>query len=191
MTATLPLSSARTLADGAALLGETPALETERLTLRVPQEGDFEAWAEFMASDRARFIGGPLDRGRAWRSFATMLGHWILHGTGPFVFARRESGCALGSTGPWFPAGWPEREIGWTVWRAEVEGQGYAGEAARAALDHAFRELRWPTAVSYIEPGNVRSIALAERLGARRDPEAAHPGEAPLLVYRHEPRSAG
>lgn len=169
------------------LLGDTPVLETERLTLRVPQEADFESWATFSATERSRFVGGPIDQGRAWRAFASLLGHWVLHGTGPFVVAERASGRAMGSVGPWFPAGWPEREIGWTIWSEAGEGRGYAREAARAALDHVFGDLRWTTAVSYIDPGNARSLVLAERLGARRDAQAAFPGEAPLLVFRHQP----
>src|SRR5690606_24162515 len=80
---------------------------------------------------------------------------------------------------------WPEREIAWFLWQG-FEGQGYAAEAARAALDHVFDTLGWDTAVSYIGAGNARSIALAERLGARRDPEAATPDPSrPASVWRH------
>ena len=57
--------------------------------------------------------------------------------------------------------------------------------AAAAARDHAFGALGWETAVSYIDPDNIRSVALAERLGARHDPEARGPGENSCLVYRH------
>ncbi len=103
-----------------------------------------------------------------------------------FVFsAKIDPDTPLGMAGPWFPEGWPEREIGWTLWAAEAEGKGYAREAAVAARDHAFRDLGWDTAVSYIDPENTRSIALAERLGARRDDAARHPGDEPCLVYRH------
>jgi RimJ/RimL family protein N-acetyltransferase len=59
-------------------------------------------------------------------------------------------------------------------------------EAAACARDHAFGVLGWKTAVSYIAPANTRSIRLAERLGAVRDPQAPRfPGEAEVLVYRH------
>ena len=58
-------------------------------------------------------------------------------------------------------------------------------EAARAVIAHAFRDLKWSTAVSYIDPNNTRSTALAERLGARPDPQAAYPGEPPIVVWRH------
>ena len=35
--------------------------------------------------DRARYIGGPFeDEGRAWRTFASMIGYWHLRGFGLF-----------------------------------------------------------------------------------------------------------
>jgi RimJ/RimL family protein N-acetyltransferase len=56
---------------------------------------------------------------------------------------------------------------------------------------HAFRDLGWTTAVSYIDPDNARSIALAERLGAVRDRGARQPVfDKPCLVYRHSPEAA-
>ena len=166
-------------------LSDTPVLRTDRLLLRAPCEADFEAWATFAADDRARYIGGPLDRGRAWRAFASLIGHWLIRGCGPFVFTREGAEQPLGSTGPWFPADWPEREIGWTIWSPEAEGRGFAREAASAVLRHVYRDLGWRTAVSYIDPSNARSIALAERLGAAPDPDAATPANGEALVYRH------
>ncbi|MEL6197095.1 MAG: GNAT family N-acetyltransferase, partial [Pseudomonadota bacterium] len=69
------------------------------------------------------------------------------------------------------------------------EGKGITQEAALAARAHAYGTLGWPTAVSYIDHGNDRSIALAERLGAARDAAAAFPGQdegaEPCHVYRH------
>ena len=110
---------------------------------------------------------------------------WVARGYGSFVITLKGSDTAVGLTGPWHPIEWPEREIGWTLWTDEAEGRGIAFEAASAARDHAFRDLGWDTAVSYIDVGNARSIALAERLGARLDPDAAFPGDPPCLVYRH------
>ena len=163
---------------------ETPVLRTERLVLRAPRPDDFEAWAAFAGSERARYIGGPLDRGPAWRAFSALIGHWFIRGCGSFVLTRHGEDTPLGNIGPWYPGDWPEREIGWTIWSPEAEGRGYAFEAAAAIRDHVFRDLGWTTAVSYIDPANTRSIALAERLGAVRDPAAAKPGED-TLVYRH------
>jgi len=165
-------------------LADTPVLETERLILRAPATRDFPAWEAFAASARANFVGGPFDAKDTWRAFANVAGHWVIRGCGEFVFCLKGSDAPLGAVGPWFPAGWPEREISWTVWSPEAEGQGYAFEAARAAIAHAFDSLGWQTAVSYIDPDNDRSIALAERLGAVRDPDANGPSQRDL-VYRH------
>ncbi|WP_375550563.1 GNAT family N-acetyltransferase [Rhodophyticola porphyridii] len=169
-------------------LADTPVLETERLILRAPRAEDFDAFAPFVMSERSRFIGGGADkdRGFAWRVLAVLSGHWHLHGWGTFVAESKASGAPLGSMGPWYPAGWPERELGWTIWDPRAEGTGIAFEAVERVRRHAFGDLGWTTAVSYIDPQNSRSIALAERLGCRLDETAArpHPDE-PGLVYRH------
>ncbi len=70
------------------------------------------------------------------------------------------------------------------------EGNGIATEAARACVAHAYDTLGWDTVVSYIDPDNARSIALAERLGATLDTQATpptrkDPDATDALVYRH------
>ena len=165
---------------------DTPVLHTSRLTLRAPQARDWPAMAGFLTSERAAHVGGPVTRERAWRSFGHVVGHWMLRGYGMFFLTETGADDAIGMAGPWFPEGWPEQEIGWSVFAPAAEGKGYAAEAARAALAHAFGPLGWRTAVSYIDPANARSIALAERLGATTDTSAATPDPAdPTLVYRH------
>ncbi len=166
-------------------LSPTPVLETERLILRAPRAEDWPAWAAFAADERSRFVGGPLEAEAAWRAFGHVIGMWVMRGFGTFVVEPREGGAPLGMCGPWYPEGWPEPEIGWSLWSPGAEGKGHAFEAARASIAHAFGPLGWTTAVSYIDPDNARSIALAERLGARRDAAAAHPGIGPCLVFRH------
>ena len=164
---------------------DIPVIETERLILRAPRAGDEGPWMDFLETDRSRFIGGTLPRERSWRSFGTVIGHWTLRGWGQYVLEDRATGAPIGMVGPWFPEGWPEHELGWTIWSVAHEGRGLAAEAMIPVRLHAYRVLGWTTAVSYIDPQNARSIALAERLGAVRDPDAAWPGEDETLVYRH------
>lgn len=168
-------------------LAGTPVLETERLTLRAPGPQDWEPARDFLLDDRSSFIrDAAMDEGKAWRSFCHIVGMWALRGFGSFAFCLKGTDDVIGLTGPWQPADWPEQELGWTVWTAAAEGRGYAFEAASAARAYAYSDLGWTTAVSYIDPANVRSIALAERLGARLDANAAHPfGDDACLVYRH------
>ncbi len=165
---------------------DTPTLTTERLALRAPQLADWPGLAGFLTSDRARFVGGPVTRERAWRGFGHLVGHWVLRGYGTFMITLHGFAAPIGMAGPWFPEGWPEQEIGWSLFTDSNQRNGYAAEAARACLAHAFGPLGWTTAVSYIDPANARSVALAERLGATLDPLAATPDPAdPTLVYRH------
>ncbi len=166
-------------------------LSTARLRLRLPAARDFEAFATFYATERTRYMGGPLGRADAWRAFGHIAGHWMLRGWGSFVIVPREAAedaPGIGAVGPWFPEGWPERELGWSLWSSEAEGSGYVAEALREAiLPFARDTLGFRTAVSYIAPQNAASIAVAERVGARHDPEAAKPPKYPDdLVYRHD-----
>lgn len=163
-------------------------IETERLRLRRPTARDVPAWTEYVQTDRAKSQGGGPETsdGAAWRIFATLVGHWDLRGCGPFVVTmRKRDDAAIGLVGPWFPGDWPERELSWSMWEPTLEGSGYAFEAAQAVQAHVFRDLGWPTAVSYIAPANARSIALAQRLGCRLDEDAPRPGGSETLVFRH------
>lgn len=169
-----------------------PVLHTERLTLRRPVPSDWEAFRDFMLSDRSRELGSHGHLGRAFRAFAGELGHWDIFGFGMFAVTPKGEDRALALVGPWTPPDWPEGEIGWMILSADAEGKGIAREAAEGALGFVWRDLGWDTVVSYIAEGNLRSAALALRLGARLDPDAKAP-EAPgktVLVYRH-PRPEG
>ena len=166
-----------------------PTLETDRLILRAPSESDLDAEVAFYASDRSAYVGGPLPREQVWRMLAAFLGHWSMRGYGFWGIDDKETGEYLGRAGLWFPEGWPEREIGWAL-MAGAEGRGIALEAATMARNHAYGTLGWDSAISLIAPGNDRSVALAERLGARFDYEYVHPRFGKTLVYRHPKREA-
>jgi RimJ/RimL family protein N-acetyltransferase len=161
-----------------------PVLTTDRLTLRAPVLADFEPYAAFFASPRSNYEDGPLTRGAAWKEFASVTGQWMLRGYGAFSIEDRASGAYLGETGIFHPASYPEPELGWMV-VPEAEGRGIAHEAALAVRAWAYTALGLATLVSYIAPANARSIRLAERLGAARDPDAAQPDNDPCLVFRH------
>ncbi len=169
-----------------------PTLETERLKLRVPRFEDFDGVDALLASERSRFLGGPVAARRLrWRSFGHIAGMWMLRGYGTFVLERKSDGRAVGSCGPWHPIDWPEREIGWSIWHAEEEGKGYITEAGTKVLDWVFGDLGWDTCVSYIDAANHPSAAVARRLGASPDPDAQVPEgdeHEPLHVWRHPAR---
>jgi RimJ/RimL family protein N-acetyltransferase len=162
-----------------------PVLETDRLILRGPEPADFEPIAAFFAdAERAWGFGGAIDRPEAWRWFASLIGHWALRGYGFWVIADKATGAALGITGLWMPEGWPEPELGWVVFEG-AEGRGIAFEAAMAARAYAYEALGLPALSSNIFPGNIRSVALAERMGARFERAYDNVKHGRELVYRH------
>ncbi|MDD9718895.1 GNAT family N-acetyltransferase [Dinoroseobacter sp. PD6] len=161
-----------------------PTLTTERLILRPLGLEDVDALVPFYATEGVRFVGGPMTREQVWRMVAMELGHWQLRGYGRWAVARRDTGVFCGTVGLWCPEGWPEPEIGWTLLPA-AQGQGIATEAARTARHYAYDVLDWDTAISLIDPANARSIALAERLGARHDGMYTHERFGPMAIWRH------
>lgn len=162
-----------------------PVIETERLRLRGPKVSDFETMAAFLASPRAAFVGGTVPRVQAWRAFGHLTGHWALRGYSMFIIADKTTDAALGMSGPYFPEGWPEPEIGWSIWAAEAEGKGIAFEAASAARRWAYDALGWTTAISLIVDGNARSEALAARMGCILEGEFIHEVYGKSRIFRH------
>jgi len=140
-----------------------PTLTTSRLTLRGWREDDAAVYAEITADPEVmRFMGGVLDREQTWREIAVFVGHWDLRGYG--LWAVEREGALIGRVGLWRPDGWPGLEVGWLLARS-AWGHGYATEAARASVDHAWRELGAEELISLIAPENVASQRVAERLG--------------------------
>ncbi|MEW9918380.1 GNAT family N-acetyltransferase [Marimonas sp. MJW-29] len=167
-----------------------PTLRTERLVLRAPEAADFEHVAAFFADEvRSTGFAGPLDRNEAWRWYASMIGHWALRGYG-FWIVDTKDGETVGMVGLWYPDGWPEPELGWVMFAAG-EGKGYAFEAAVEARRYAYETLGFRTLSSNIFPGNERSIALAERMGAFHEKTYENVSHGTELVFRHpEPEVA-
>lgn len=144
-----------------------PVLETERLTLRPLALADFPRWAEMMADPEAtKFLGGVQPAAVAWRGFMSMAGAWSLTGIAMFSLIERDTGLWLGRIGPWQPLDWPGTEVGWGL-LPDAQGKGYGVEAATATIDYAFDVLGWTEVIHCIDPDNVPSQRLAERIGSR------------------------
>lgn len=143
-----------------------PVLFTRNLILRPLNGDDFEAWAAFHADEEVmRFLGGVQPRAVAWRGLCAMAGAWRVRGFSMFSVIERDTGRWVGRVGPWQPEGWPDREVAWGIAR-EFAGRGYAHEAAAVSMDYAVDVLGWGHVIHTIDPENVRSIRLAERLGS-------------------------
>lgn len=159
-----------------------PVLETGRLILREPREADFAAMLAFNDSPRSTFVGGGRDRQWVWRGLLANIGHWALRGYGLFSVDTR-AGDFIGRIGVIYHDGWDEPELGWHLFDG-FEGHGYAVEAARAAkADYHARHTSAPL-ISYIDPANRKSEALAGVLGATPERETVFLDKT-VRVWRH------
>ena len=142
-----------------------PCIETERLVLREWRSADFESLARFYSDEEVmKFLGGVMEPDDAWRSLAGAIGHWHLRGYGTWAVERKSDAAMVGRVGLINPHGWPALECGWTLGKP-YWGQGYASEAAEAALRYAFLTQPVERMISCIDPDNTASQAVAKRIG--------------------------
>ncbi|MFL6672495.1 MAG: GNAT family N-acetyltransferase [Massilia sp.] len=147
-------------------------LKTERLKLRWLDERDAAAqFAIFSDPAVTRYWSRP-----AWSEQAEAEA-WIAKtrqdysdGTGlRFAVELAATGELIGNASL-FGFSDPNRrcELGYALASAHW-GKGYAGEAVRAVLDYGFRELGLNRVEADIDPRNVASAAVLERLGFRKE----------------------
>lgn len=160
-----------------------PDITTERLYLRPISEADFEGHAHITSqAEVMRYISGaPLTRAEAWWNIARYMGHWYMRGYGMFAVVERASGELIGHMGFLNPEDGRGFELGWAL-RSSSWGRGYALEGTQALVEHAFSVLQQPHIACFIRPENVRSIRVAEQLGARLEREITEVNKQ-LLVY--------
>lgn len=156
---------------------------TARLKLRMLESSDFDQYAAIHAdAEVTRYTARTrLDRPGAFRHMAAIVGHWHLRGFGMWGVEELESGKLVGRVGFHEPEGWPGFELAWTIGRLWW-GKGYATEAARRALEYAFGEMGREHVISLIDPENLRSIAVAHRIGETLEGETVVDGYR-LLIY--------
>ena len=94
-----------------------------------------------------------------------MAGAWAIQGFSMFSVIEKASGRWIGRLGPWRPGGLAGHR-GRLGPASAAWGQGYATEAASAAIDWAFDHLGWTEVIHCIDPENVASQAVARRLGS-------------------------
>lgn len=159
---------------------------TERLVLRTWELADRAEYARHVNTPAVgRHVGGVQSEAELAAAFERLEGYQRDSGHTFWAVERRADGALLGFCGLKV-ARLPgtsvdgEIEIGWRL-REDAWGQGYAREAAQAALDWAWDNLDCARIVSITIPANEASWGLMERLGMTRraDLDFAHPHFAP------------
>jgi ribosomal-protein-alanine N-acetyltransferase len=152
----------------------TPTIRTERLVLRRWLQRDRGPFAAMNADPEVMaHFPAPLSREKSDALVDRIEAGFEEHGFGLWALEARSTGAFIGFTGlavPSFEAAFtPAVEIGWRLQRS-AWGQGYATEAARAALAVAFDQIGLREVVSFTSTANDQSQAVMRRLGMTHDP---------------------
>jgi RimJ/RimL family protein N-acetyltransferase len=156
----------------------TGPLRTERLTLRLMNEGDLDDIYGYQSrEDVCRYLlFEPRTREEVAEKIARHAVATTLEKDGDYLQLAVELQATpdapsrvIGDS--YFTISSLENsrgEIGWTL-HPDFAGHGYAAEAARAVLDIAFRTIRLHRVYAELDPRNDASIALCKRLGMRKE----------------------
>jgi ribosomal-protein-alanine N-acetyltransferase len=153
----------------------TPIVDTQRLLLRRWRPADLAPLAAMGQDPRVmRNFPALLTAGESQALMERLDRHFDAHGFGAFAVERRDTGAFIGVCGC-KTIDWPHAmpspvEIGWRF-AAEAWGQGFATEAARAALDHCFAVSGLAWIACFTVPRNMASWRVMERLGMERRPD--------------------
>ena len=171
-------------------------IETPRLILRPWRDSDFAPFAELCADPVVmRFLRGPLTREQSDAYVRRVQQHWADHGFGKWVVEAPGVASFIGAIGlsnvQYEASFTPAVEIAWRL-QQRFWGQGYATEAARAAMQDGYTRVGLREIVAVTALGNIPSQRVMERLGMTRTIEYDHPllaEDSPLrrhILYRQK-----
>jgi [ribosomal protein S5]-alanine N-acetyltransferase len=159
-------------------------LQTERMALRQMEMGDVDDLMGIFSDPVAmRYYPNTKSRQEAEEWVRRAQESYRDHGFGLWVAVLEDSGEFVGQCGLTVQEveGKNEVEIGYLFLR-RFWGRGLATEAARAARDHGFHTLGYARLISLIDPGNLASRRVAEKVGLTLEKEVEKWGKR-ICVY--------
>jgi RimJ/RimL family protein N-acetyltransferase len=165
-------------------------VRTARLLLRVPELADAEAlmrviWdPEVVEQKQVTLYEPPGDLDLAIRNTETMRRQWERRGYGQWSVVEHATEQVIGVVGFYHPERpWPGVDLGWVIHRSRW-GQGFATEAAAAALAWVWEQTTVDEIISLISPDDRRSIRVATKIGERFSRADIDPANGePVHVY--------
>ena len=160
-------------------------LTTARLRLREWRDDDRPAWAALNADPAVReFFPTALTRAEADAILDIFQTDLATRGWGWWAVELTATSELIGMAGldpvdEELP--FDGTELGWRLSRPHW-GSGYATEAARAVVTHAFETLRLPEVLAIAAAGNTRSHAVMRRLGMTHVRDFTDPTQPPQLA---------
>jgi len=84
------------------------------------------------------------------------------------AIVNRNDNKLIGDVGIHFLEDNAQAEVGYTL-APDFQGQGYATEALKAVISYLFFEMKKHRVTASVDPNNIKSIRLLERLGMRKE----------------------
>jgi ribosomal-protein-alanine N-acetyltransferase len=164
----------------------TVIFETKRLLLRHQIISDLDdLWALYCDPEITKYIpDAPPSREEAREELEWhMNGHPKFPELGLWATIHKETGKFIGRCGllPWTIDGQNEVEVAYAI-AQEFWGQGLGTEAAHAVLEYGFDKLNLSRLICLIDPENLASQRIAEKIGMSREKEMLL-DNLPTLVY--------
>ncbi len=144
-------------------------LETERLRLRRLSFDDTDRLLGIFSDPEAmRYYPSTKDRDETELWIKNQVGSYLRYGFGLWAVELRDEGVFVGQCGLTVQevAGVREIELGYLFLR-EHWHRGLATEAAAGCRDHALETLGLSRLISLIDPANLPSRRVAERIGMK------------------------
>jgi RimJ/RimL family protein N-acetyltransferase len=148
-------------------MSNTWHLLTHRLRLRPYRPDDIAPMFEVFGDQEVmRFSqsGGDPSLDVTAARVQKLIDHQAKFGFSLWVVEDRETGVILGDCGLKQLEDGPEIEVGYRFAKAHW-GQGYATEAAAASVRHGFNTLELPRIVAVVDPANLASCRVIEKIG--------------------------
>ncbi len=144
-----------------------PVIETKRLILRqMTMDDTDELLLIFSDPEAMKYFNVVFDRPRMEEWVKSNLRHQVEHGFSLWAVVLKENGEVIGNCGLETDTIEGEHTVGLGFdFRRKYWNQGYAAEAARAALDHGFSHYGFETISAWIDPENRGSQRVAEKIG--------------------------
>lgn len=162
-------------------------LETSRMRLRPFRHDDLDELAAMFADEETmRYYPRPKTRNESQDWIAWNLRVYSEYGFGLWVMESTSTSEFLGDCGltPQTVEGVTEIEVGWHTKR-DFWNQGFATEAALACRDIAFKSFGLRRLISIIDPENLPSRRVAEKIGMLEERIAIHE-DYPCAIYAIE-----
>lgn len=148
-------------------------LETDRLIIKIVEEADYEFYRQQQKDPfLMTYFGGPREDAKALEIFNKILNHQKNHGFSVGLVFLKETQEIIGRAGLIYldfkPGG--DVELAYFILQPYCN-KGYATELAFALTQYAFENLGKSKLYATIDPDNISSICVAEKLNMKFEKE--------------------